>query len=134
MELGMIGLGKMGAFMTERLVEAGHSVVGFDVDPDAVQRVVTVGASGAESIGDLVNQLDPPRAVWIMVPAGDPVDETIERLLPDLDDGDVIIDGGNSYYRDTMRRAAPKCAWQEAVTSSTSAPAAGCGASPRATA
>ena len=105
MELGLIGLGKMGAFMTERLVEAGHSVVGFDVDPDAVQRVVTVGASGAESIGDLVDQLDPPRAVWIMVPAGDPVDETIERLLPDLDDGDVIIDGGNSYYRDTLRRA-----------------------------
>ena len=105
MELGMIGLGKMGAFMTERLVEAGHSVVGFDVDRDAVQRVVAVGASGAGSIRDLVDQLDPPRVVWIMVPAGDPVDETIERLLPDLDDDDVIIDGGNSYYRDTMRRA-----------------------------
>ncbi len=105
MELGMIGLGKMGAFMTERLVEAGHSVVGFDVDPAAVQRVVAMGASGAESIEDLVDQLDPPRAVWIMVPAGDPVDETIAALLPDLDDGDVIIDGGNSYYRDTVRRA-----------------------------
>jgi len=105
MELGMIGLGKMGAFMTERLVDAGHSVVGFDVDRDAVQRVVAIGASGAESIRDLVDQLDPPRVVWIMVPAGDPVDETIERLLPDLDDDDVIIDGGNSYYRDTMRRA-----------------------------
>jgi len=105
MELGMIGLGKMGAFMTERLVEAGHSVVGFDVDPDAVQRVVAVGASGAGSIRELVDQLYPPRVVWIMVPAGDPVDETIERLLPDLDDDDVIIDGGNSYYRDTMRRA-----------------------------
>jgi len=105
MELGMIGLGKMGAFMTERLVEAGHSVVGFDLDPAAVQRVVAVGASGAESIEDLVDQLTTPRAVWIMVPAGDPVDETIETLLPNLDDGDVIIDGGNSYYRDTMRRA-----------------------------
>ncbi len=105
MELGMVGLGKMGAFMTERLVEAGHSVVGFDLDPAAVQRVVAVGASGAESIEDLVDQLTTPRAVWIMVPAGDPVDETIETLLPNLDDGDVIIDGGNSYYRDTMRRA-----------------------------
>ncbi|MCH8900416.1 MAG: decarboxylating 6-phosphogluconate dehydrogenase [Acidobacteria bacterium] len=105
MELGMIGLGKMGAFMTERLVEAGHGVVGFDLDPDAVQRVVAVGASGAESIEDLVGQLDSPRAVWIMVPAGDAVDKTLETLLPVLDDGDVIVDGGNSYYRDTLRRA-----------------------------
>ena len=105
MELGMVGLGKMGAFMTERLVEAGHRLVGFDLDPAAVERVVAVGATGAESIEDLVGQLTTPRAVWIMVPAGDPVDETIETLLPNLDDGDVIIDGGNSYYRDTMRRA-----------------------------
>ncbi len=105
MELGMIGLGKMGAFMTERLVEAGHSVVGFDLDPTAVQRVVAVGASGAESIEDLAGQLDSPRVLWIMVPAGDPVDKTLETLLPVLDDGDVIIDGGNSYYRDTLRRA-----------------------------
>ena len=105
MELGMIGLGKMGAFMTERLVEAGHRLIGFDLDREAVQRVVAVGAAGAESTKDLVDGLQPPRAVWIMVPAGDPVDDTIEMLLPDLDDGDVIIDGGNSYYRDTLRRA-----------------------------
>ncbi len=105
MELGMIGLGKMGAFMTERLVEAGHGVVGFDLNPDTVRRVVAAGASGAESIEDLVDQLTPPRAVWMMVPAGDPVDKTIDTLLPVLDDGDVIIDGGNSYYRDTLRRA-----------------------------
>ena len=105
MELGMIGLGKMGAFMTERLVEAGHGVVGYAPHPESVQRVVAVGASGAESIEDLVDQLTPPRAVWMMVPAGDPVDETIDTLLPVLDDGDVIIDGGNSYYRDTLRRA-----------------------------
>ena len=105
MELGMIGLGKMGAFMTERLVQAGHRVVGFDLSQVAVQGVVAVGASGTESTKDLVAQLDPPRIVWIMVPAGDPVDRTIETLLPDLDDGDVIIDGGNSYYRDTLRRA-----------------------------
>ena len=105
MELGMIGLGKMGAFMTERLVRAGHRVVGFDLDPDAVQGVVAVGAGGAESIKDLVADLHSPRAVWIMVPAGDPVDATIEMLLPVLDDGDTIVDGGNSYYRDTLRRA-----------------------------
>ena len=105
MELGMIGLGKMGAFMTERLVQAGHRVVGFDLSPVAVQGVVAVGAEGTESTKDLVAQLDPPRIVWIMVPAGDPVDRTIETLLPDLDDGDVIVDGGNSYYRDTLRRA-----------------------------
>ena len=105
MELGMIGLGKMGAFMTERLVEAGHRLVGFDLDPAAVERVVAVGATGAESIEDLVGQLDSPRAVWIMVPAGDAVDKTLEMLLPVLDDGDVIVDGGNSYYRDTLRRA-----------------------------
>ena len=105
MELGMVGLGKMGAFMTERLVEAGHRLVGFDLDPAAVERVVAVGATGAESIEDLVGQLDSPRAVWIMVPAGDAVDKTLEMLLPVLDDGDVIVDGGNSYYRDTLRRA-----------------------------
>ncbi len=132
MELGMIGLGKMGAFMTERLVQAGHRVVGFDLNPDTVQRVVAVGASGAQSIEDLVDQLTPPRAVWMMVPAGDPVDETIETLLPVLDDGDVIIDGGNSYYRDTLRRA-EMCLAAGSVTLSTSAPAAACGASPRAT-
>ena len=91
MELGMIGLGKMGAFMTERLVQAGHRMIGFDLSRNAVQRVMAVGAAGAESTKDLVDQLHPPRAVWIMAPAGDPVDETIEMLLPDLDDGDVII-------------------------------------------
>jgi 6-phosphogluconate dehydrogenase len=111
MELGMIGLGKMGAFMTERLVRGGHRVVGLDRDAAAVQKVVEKGAGGADSIEKLIGQLKAPRAVWLMVPAGAPVDQTIESLLPHLTAGDTIIDGGNSYYRDTMRRAealAPK--------------------------
>ncbi len=105
MELGMIGLGKMGANMTERLVEAGHDVVGFDLDPEAVARVVAGGARGSSSVEDLAGQLAAPRHVWIMVPHGAPVDRTMEALLPSLEPGDTIIDGGNSYYRDTLRRA-----------------------------
>jgi len=106
MELGMIGLGKMGAFMTERLVRGGHRVVGFDRDAAAVQRVVDKGAAGIDSIEKLVAQLKPPRAVWLMVPSGAPVDQTIDLLTPHLAAGDTIIDGGNSYYRDSVRRAA----------------------------
>ena len=101
----MIGLGKMGGFMTERLVQDGHGVVGFDLEREAVQRAVDAGAAGATSMEDLVTQLDIPRVVWMMVPAGDTVDETIEALLPLLGEADVIVDGGNSYYRDTLRRA-----------------------------
>lgn len=111
MELGMIGLGKMGAFMTERLVRGGHSVVGFDRDPAAVARVVEKGGSGADSIDKMIARLKPPRVVWLMVPAGAPVDQTIELLLSHLAAGDTIIDGGNSYYKDSVRRAnalAPK--------------------------
>jgi 6-phosphogluconate dehydrogenase len=106
MELGMIGLGKMGAFMTERLVRGGHRVVGLDRDAAAVQRVVEKGAAGADTLEKLVAQLRPPRAIWLMVPAGAPVDQTIEALIPLLAVGDTIIDGGNSYYRDSVRRAA----------------------------
>src|SRR6266849_5713384 len=106
MELGMIGLGKMGAYMTERLVRGGHRVVGYDRDPAAVQRVVAYAAAGANSVQALVAQLKPPRAVWLMVPAGAPVDETIDALVPLLATGDTIIDGGNSYYRDDLRRSA----------------------------
>jgi 6-phosphogluconate dehydrogenase len=105
MELGMIGLGKMGAFMTERLVRGGHHVIGFDRDAAAVQRVVDKGAGGADSLEKLIEQLSPPRAIWMMVPAGPPVDQTIDAIAPLLAAGDTIIDGGNSYYRDTMRRA-----------------------------
>jgi 6-phosphogluconate dehydrogenase len=106
MELGMIGLGKMGGFMTERLVRGGHRVVGFDRDAIAVERVVEKGAAGADSLDKMFTQLKTPRAVWLMVPAGAPVDQTIELLLPHLQPGDTIIDGGNSYYKDSVRRAA----------------------------
>jgi len=106
MELGMIGLGKMGGFMVERLLKGGHKVVGLDRDPAAVSRVVEKGASGAETLEKMIGQLKTPRAIWLMVPAGAPVDQTIEQLLPHLAPGDTIIDGGNSYYRDSMRRAA----------------------------
>jgi 6-phosphogluconate dehydrogenase len=105
MDLGMIGLGRMGANMTERLVGADHRVVGFDLAREAVRRAAGVGARGAESLEDLVESLPTPRVVWIMLPAGDPVEQTIGTLLPHLDAGDIIIDGGNSYYRDTIRRA-----------------------------
>jgi 6-phosphogluconate dehydrogenase len=106
MELGMIGLGKMGAFMTERLLRGGHRVVGLDRDPAAVARVVEKGAQGADSIEKLLAQLTTPRAIWLMVPAGAPVDETIDQLAVHLAAGDTIIDGGNSYYKDSVRRAA----------------------------
>jgi 6-phosphogluconate dehydrogenase len=106
MELGMIGLGKMGAFMTERLVRGGHRVIGFDRDAAAVKRVVDKGASGIDSLEKLVGQLKTPRAIWLMVPSGAPVDQTIDQLTPHMAPGDTIIDGGNSYYKDSLRRAA----------------------------
>ena len=105
MELGMVGLGKMGANMSERLVRGGHRVVGFDLNAESVQAVVDVGADGADSLEDLVAALPSPRIIWIMVPSGRPVDATIEALLPHLAPGDIVIDGGNSNYKDTQRRA-----------------------------
>jgi 6-phosphogluconate dehydrogenase len=104
-ELGMIGLGKMGGFMTERLVQGGHRVVGYDRDAATVQHIAGKGAEAANSLEALVSQLKPPRAIWLMVPSGKPVDETIAALLPQLAEGDTIIDGGNSYYRDSVRRS-----------------------------
>lgn len=106
MELGMVGLGKMGAYMTERLVRGGHRVVGYDRDAVVVKRVMDKGAGGVDSLEKLVAELKTPRAIWLMVPAGAPVDQTIDLLTPHLAPGDTIIDGGNSYYRDTVRRAA----------------------------
>ena len=105
MELGMVGLGRMGANMAERLLQDGHRVVGYDPRPDAVQRHVGKGGVAARTLEAVVEQLAPPRAVWLMVPSGTPVDQTIDALLPDLAKGDVIIDGGNSYYKDSIRRA-----------------------------
>jgi 6-phosphogluconate dehydrogenase len=103
-KLGIVGLGKMGANMAERLLRGGHAVVGFDRDAEAVGRVVEKGGEGAASLEDLVAKLDAPRAVWVMVPAGDPVESTVEALAPLLGREDVIVDGGNSNYRDTLRR------------------------------
>jgi len=104
MELGIIGLGRMGANMTERLVLGGHRLISFDRSAEAIQRVVDKGAVGAHSLADFVKQLSLPRAIWLMVPSGDPVDQTIEQLLPSLSKGDILIDGGNSNYKDSIRR------------------------------
>src|SRR5262249_22984262 len=105
MELGMIGLGRMGANMTERLIRGGRKVVAYDRSRDAVQRVAGFGAAGVDSLADFVAALRPPRAVWLMVPSGKPVDDTIAALKGSIERGDTVIDGGNSNYKDTMRRA-----------------------------
>jgi len=105
MQLGMIGLGRMGANMVRRLINAGHDCVVFDVSPDAVETLVKEKATGASSREDFVDKLSAPRAIWLMVPAA-VVDATIADLLPLLDAGDILIDGGNSYYVDDIRRAA----------------------------
>ena len=105
MQLGMIGLGKMGGNMAERLRRAGHKVVGFDFSADAVKKLSDAGSVGANTLEDMVKNLtESPRAVWIMVPAGDPVDQTIEKLKPLMSKGDIFIDGGNSNYKDSQRR------------------------------
>jgi 6-phosphogluconate dehydrogenase len=106
MKLGMIGLGKMGGNMTERLMKGGHKVVAFDRNPETTARYVALGSEGADSAAALVAKLEAPRIVWIMVPAGKPVDDMIAALLPGMSKGDVIIDGGNSNFHDTMRRGA----------------------------
>lgn len=106
MEIGLIGLGKMGFNMAERLRLGGHKVVGFDFNKEATARLTSLGSIGVDSLEDLVKNLSAPRAVWIMVPEGDPVDQTLARLLPIMQKGDTIIDGGNSNYKDTQRRHA----------------------------
>ena len=106
MELGIIGLGKMGGNMAERLREAGHKVVGFDFSADAVKRLSDAGSTGVSSLEDMVKNLSAPRAIWIMVPSGDPVDQTIAKLKPLMQKGDTFIDGGNSNYKDSQRRHA----------------------------
>jgi 6-phosphogluconate dehydrogenase len=104
-QLGMVGLGRMGANMVRRLTRGGHSCVVYDVNPDAVRALESEGAIGAGSLEDLAGKLDAPRAVWVMVPAAY-TGETVERLAGLLDRDDIIIDGGNSYYQDDIRRAA----------------------------
>src|SRR5271165_1189692 len=104
MQLGMVGLGRMGANMVRRLIKAGHSCVVFDVFPKSVEELAKEKAVGSSSLQDLASRLQKPRAVWLMVPAA-VVDETIAALLPVLESGDMLIDGGNSYYVDDIRRA-----------------------------
>jgi 6-phosphogluconate dehydrogenase len=104
MQLGMIGLGRMGANMVRRLLKGGHDCVVFDRSPDAVKELTKERAIGSSSLADLVKNLAKPRAVWLMVPAA-VVDKTIAELLPSLEPGDILIDGGNSYYIDDIRRA-----------------------------
>ena len=111
MELGMIGLGRMGGNMVQRLLAAGHRVVAYDTNLDAVAASRAQGASGADSLEDLVASLEPPRPVWLMLPQGQPTQDTVERLAPLLEEGDVILDGGNANYKDTLRRAESLAAW-----------------------
>jgi len=106
MDIAMIGLGKMGANMTTRLLRGGHRVVVYDLNEDAIQAVEAIGAEGAASLDKLVAKLPQPRVAWVMVPAGNPTESTIQTLAERLAPGDIIIDGGNSNYKDSIRRAA----------------------------
>ncbi|MEM7165202.1 MAG: phosphogluconate dehydrogenase (NAD(+)-dependent, decarboxylating) [Planctomycetota bacterium] len=105
MQIGMIGLGRMGANMVRRLMRDGHDCVVYDLDADTVQQLADEGASAATSMADLVGQLQPPRAVWVMVPCGDPTEQAIHAVAREMQEGDAVIDGGNSYFKDDVRRA-----------------------------
>jgi 6-phosphogluconate dehydrogenase len=105
MQLGMIGLGRMGANMVRRLMRGGHECVVFDLSPDSVKQLVGEGATGTESLDDFIGKLAQPRAVWIMVPAGAATEKTVNDLAAKMDAGDIIIDGGNSYFKDDARRS-----------------------------
>ncbi|MCH7610408.1 MAG: decarboxylating 6-phosphogluconate dehydrogenase [Chloroflexi bacterium] len=105
MEIGMVGLGKMGANMTTRLLKGGHSVAAFDRNAPNVKAAVEQGAQGIETLAEMVSVLTAPRTAWVMVPAGDPTEGVINELAASFSEGDTIIDGGNSNYKDTMRRA-----------------------------
>jgi len=105
MELAMIGLGKMGANMTSRLLNAGHRVVAYDLNKDAVTRLEKEGAVRAYSLKEVKAKLAPPRVLWVMVPAGEPTEQTIGNLSEIMDADDIVIDGGNSNYKDTKKRA-----------------------------
>ncbi len=107
MQLGMIGLGRMGANMAQRLIRGGHTIVGYVRHAETVEALLKGGAitEGATTLPDLVNKLSTPRAIWLMVPAAS-VEATLETIVPHLAPGDIVIDGGNSYYHDDIRRAA----------------------------
>jgi len=105
MQLGMIGLGRMGANMARRLMQAGHQCVVYDLNPDNVKQLTSQGATGAPSLDEFVKRLTKPRAAWVMVPAGNPTEQTVNALAQRFEPDDIIIDGGNSYYKDDVRRA-----------------------------
>ncbi|QRV13584.1 decarboxylating 6-phosphogluconate dehydrogenase [Haloterrigena salifodinae] len=105
MQLGVIGLGRMGQIVVDRSLEAGHDVVAFDLDAEAVATAADAGAEPAESIADLTDRLGEEKRIWLMVPAGEAVDATLEELESHLDGDDIVVDGGNSYFEDSVRRA-----------------------------
>jgi 6-phosphogluconate dehydrogenase len=105
MQLGLIGLGRMGRGLAGRLLQHGHEVVGYDLSAAEVEHLTESGGSGADSLEELVRQLSPPRAVWVMVPQGSPTTQTVRALIPLLDRGDVLVDGGNSRYTDSVAHA-----------------------------
>ena len=105
MQLGMVGLGRMGANMVRRLMRGGHECVVTDLNPENIASLEKEGAKGAQALADLVKRLSKPRAVWIMVPAGGPTEKTVEQLAALLESGDILIDGGNSYFKDDIRRS-----------------------------
>ena len=133
MQLGLIGLGRMGGNMARRLMAGGHQVVAWDQRADAVQALARDGATAAASLDDLVARLTPPRTVWIMVPAGAPTEHTVAALAQRLDRGDAIVDGGNTHFKDDVRRARD-AGRDRASTTWTSARAAASGAPSAATA
>jgi len=104
MQIGMIGLGRMGGNMVRRLLRGGHECVVYDLNPNAIAELVADGASGAGTLDEFVQRLQPPRTAWIMVPAGDPTEGMVRELGQRMEKGDVIVDGGNSYYKDDVRR------------------------------
>jgi 6-phosphogluconate dehydrogenase len=105
MQLGMIGLGRMGSNMVKRLMKAGHECAVFDLNPATVKGMAEEGAKGATEVADFKNLLKAPRAIWVMVPSGDATEGMVKNLIHTLESGDIIIDGGNSYYKDDVRRA-----------------------------
>ena len=105
MQLGVIGLGRMGRIVVDRVLEAGHDVVAFDIDEEAVAAAAAAGAEPAASIPDVAEQLGEEKRIWLMVPAGGPVDAALDELEPELGGDDIVVDGGNSYFQDSVRRA-----------------------------
>src|SRR5437773_2666950 len=105
MKIGLFGLGRMGSNMARRLMRGGHQCVVFDLNPQSVSQLAKEGAQASTSLEDLIVRLEKPRAVWIMLPAGEPTEQTVTTLAGRIEPGDILVDGGNSYYQDDVRRA-----------------------------